>query len=65
MPNALVIATETEKLGVYEAANVVHFPLQDSQLATISVRLMALGENLASEQFHREFFPSGDEWRED
>jgi len=62
MPHALVVATESEKQGVFEAANVVHFPIESQDLASLAGKLQALAHHVSSEDFQKQFFPTGDEW---
>jgi hypothetical protein len=65
MPHALVVATETENLGVFEAANVVHFPIESQDLAALGGKLQALAHHVSTEEFQKQFLPSGDEWWKD
>jgi hypothetical protein len=65
MPHALVVATESEKQGVFEAANVVHFPIESQDLAALAGKIQALAQQVSTEDFQKQFLSPDDFWRED
>jgi hypothetical protein len=61
--HALTVAVENVRERLYEdAPNASRFHLESEDVAEIGARLQAVGEHLSSEEFQRQFFPSGDEW---
>jgi hypothetical protein len=44
-----------EKLGVFEAANVVHFPMESQDSAALGGKLQALAQHVSSEEFEQQF----------
>ena len=63
MPHALVIAAESEKLGIFEAADMVHFPIETADLAALGVKIQALAQQFSSDEFERQF--RHDDWWQD
>ena len=63
MPHALVVAAESEKQGVFEAANVVHFPIESQDLVALAGKLQALAQQVSSDEFERQF--RHDDWWND
>jgi hypothetical protein len=63
MPHALVIAAGSENVGIFEAANMVHFPIESADLAALGVKIQTLYQHFSSEEFERQF--RHDDWWQD